>query len=84
MSLDPQTAQSSNEPDLKTIAAKLDGLDAKVASAIRGSRTRNMLTLIAGVVSVLLIGYWLAYAHTRFTSEVNPDLMASLGQSYLG
>jgi hypothetical protein len=54
-----------------------------VSSVVRSSRIRNFFTLVIAVVSVLLIGYWLAYAHTRFTSEVNPELVAALGQNYV-
>jgi len=83
MSLDSQTAANVNAPDLQTIAAKLDALDATVSSVVRSSRIRNRVTLFIAVVSALLIGFWLAYAHTRFTSEVNPGLVADLGQKYL-
>src|SRR5258708_4964289 len=82
MSLE-STAAATNAPDLQSIAAKLDALDASVASVVRGARVRNFFLVVIAVVSVMLIGFWLAYAHTRFSSEVNPDLVADLGQKYL-
>ena len=83
MSLDPNSSMPGNSPNLQNIAAKLDALDASVASVVKSSRIRNFFTLVIAVVSVLMIGYWLAYAHTRFSSEVNPELAADLGQKYL-
>ena len=83
MSLDPQSTQRPESPELQSIAAKMDALDAAVSSAVRSARTRNMLTLVFGIISVLLVGYWLNYAHKRFSKEVNPELVANLGQSYL-
>jgi hypothetical protein len=82
MSLETQNS-SSGEADLRSIAARLDALDASVASVLKSSRIRNFFTLVIAVVSVLLIGYWLAYAHLRITNELNPDLVANVGQAYL-
>lgn len=78
----PETLDNAG-PDLQRIARNIDDLDAKVTAIIRSSRTRNFVTLVVAVVSAMLIGYWLYYAHTRFSSEVNPDLVADLGQKYV-
>jgi hypothetical protein len=74
---------SSGQGDLTSAAARLDALDASVASVLKSSRVRNFFTAVIAVVSIALIGYWLAYAHLRITSELNPDLVADVGQSYL-
>ena len=82
MSLDTQNSPTG-EGDLRPIAARLDALDASVASVLKSSRIRNFFTAVIAVVSVLLIGYWLAYAHLRITNELNADLVANVGQAYL-
>src|SRR5579859_5590503 len=82
MSLDTQNA-SSDEGDLRSVSARLDALDASVASVLKSSRIRNFFTAVIAVVSVMLIGYWLAYAHLRITNELNAELVANVGQSYL-
>ena len=78
-----ETQNSSGEGDLRSVAARLDALDASVASVLKSSRIRNFFTAVIAVVSVMLIGYWLAYAHLRITNELNPDLVANVGQAYL-
>jgi hypothetical protein len=83
MSLEETNTTSTWEPDLRSIATRLDALDATVAGVVKSSRVRNFFTAVIAVVSVMLIGYWLTYAHLKFTSEVNPELVASLGQKYL-
>jgi hypothetical protein len=80
MTLDPN---NSSAGDLRKVAASLDSLDAKLASAISGARARNFITLLLATVSAILIGFWLFYAHERFSSEVNPDLVASVMQQYI-
>jgi hypothetical protein len=64
-------------------AAKLDALDQRVAALMRSSQRRDTFTLIIGVVSTLLIGYWLYYAHGRFSNEVTPQLVAAVAQQYI-
>jgi len=66
-----------------TTDAKLDALDQKVARIMRSSHRRNTFTLVVGVASILLIGYWLYYAHNRFSNEVTPQLVAAIGQHYI-
>jgi hypothetical protein len=83
MSIDERNTTSAGESELRSIAARLEELDAAVAGVVRSSKVRNLFTAVIAVVSVFLIAYWLMYAHRRFTSEVNPDLVASLGQKYL-
>jgi hypothetical protein len=80
MTLDPNTNPGG---DLRKVAASLDALDAKLASAIQGARARNFITLLLATISAVLIGGWLWYAHERFSSEVNPDLVASVMQQYI-
>jgi len=83
MSLDSQSSTFSNEADLQAIAAKLDILESNLTSSIRSAHTRNTVMLVVALGSALGIGCWLAYAHHRFTSEINPTLVADLGQKYL-
>lgn len=66
-----------------TTAAKLDALERKITSIARSSQRRNTLTVIFGVISTVLVGYWLYHAHSRFSNEVNPQLVASVGQKYI-
>src|SRR5579862_3500377 len=73
MTLDPNTS----------IAAKLDALDRKITAAVRSSQRRNTATIAIGLVSTLLIGYWLYYAHGRFANEVTPQLVANVAQKYV-
>jgi hypothetical protein len=80
MTLDPNTNPTG---DLRKVASKLDALDTRLSSAIKGARARNFIALVLATASAIMIGGWLYYAHVRFSSEVNPDLVASVMQQYI-
>src|SRR5947209_16901546 len=79
MALETNTT-SSNE--LQGVARRLDGLETQISAAVRGSRTRNFVTLLLSILSIVLVGFWLYYAHLKF-SQVNPDFAADLVQGYI-
>jgi hypothetical protein len=76
-------SMSSSTGDLQGVARRLDSLEAQVSESIRGSRTRNSITIAFALVAVVLVGFWLYYAHLKFSSQVNPDLAADLVQGYI-
>lgn len=70
-------------PTADPLVARLEVLEAKLDAATRRARSRSWIAPTLAVISTCLIAYWLYYAHHRFSTEVNPDLIAQLSQSYL-
>jgi hypothetical protein len=66
-----------------TTAARLDALERRLNAIMLSSQRRNTSTIILGALSVVLIGYWLYYAHHRFANEVTPQLAAKVGQAVI-
>ena len=77
MTLDTNTA------DMQKLTARLNALDAKLNSAIKGARTRNFISLLIAAVAVIVIGAVLYYVHVRFSTEVTPDLAATVATQYV-
>lgn len=76
------TANTPNDLPEAT-AARLAALEAKIDRAARKAQTMSWIAPTLAIISTALIGYWLYYAHSRFTNEINPDLIANLAQSYV-
>ncbi len=70
-------------PEMQTPAIKLDQLDAKIETIVAAARRRNFFTVLLAIISTLLIGGWLYYAHRQFATQVTPDLAATFGEKYL-
>jgi hypothetical protein len=73
----------TNTGDMQKLAARLNALDAKLAAAIKGARARNFFSLLIAAVAVIVVGAVLYYVHVRFSTEVTPDLAATVVQQYV-
>jgi hypothetical protein len=67
---------------MSDINTHLKALENDIEQAIRSTRRRNAVTVLLALISVGLIGYWLYYAHTKF-SAVDPDFAADYAQAQL-
>ncbi len=67
---------------MSDINTHLKALDADIEQAIRSTRRRNTITMLLSLISVGLIGYWLYYAHTQFSS-IDPNFAADYAKGQL-
>lgn len=61
----------SNNSELMELKREMD-------RALASARVGTVLVVLVSVVSIAVIGYWLNYAHTRF-SEVTPEFAVNAG-----
>jgi hypothetical protein len=67
----PNVAKSADP-----LAAKLRALETALNDAVRRGKWRNTISVFVSVVALALIGYWLWYAHGRFSREATPETFA--------
>lgn len=70
-------------PNIDPLTAKIEALEARIDLAARKARSRAWIAPTLAAISIGLIGYWLYYAHSRFTTEMNPQLVADMAQQYV-
>lgn len=70
----PNVTTTSSASD--ALPAKLRALETALDAAVRGAKRRNLFSVVLSVVSLALIGYWLWYAHGRFSREATPETFA--------
>jgi hypothetical protein len=79
----PDIAKTPSTAAADQLAAKLRALESALDNAVRGARRRNMLSILISLFALVAIGYWLWYAHGRFSREATPETFAGAASGQL-